>query len=218
MASKPFLVAATLAVIVNAQQPGEYTSEVHPSLSSQKCTARGCTTVKSSVVLDANYRWTHSLGGYDACFPSGPDPTLCPNVTACAANCVLEGVDYASYGIQTSGDALTLNLFTQSGNVTSLSSPRVYLLANNDTYDMFKLLNQEIAFDVDVSKVPCGINGALYLSEMSPTGSASSLNKAGAAYGTGYCDAQCPSQNFVNGVVSLLSSILHNYSNMLTRL
>lgn len=67
---------------------------------------------------------------------------------------------------------------------------------------MFKLMNQEISFDVDISKVPCVINGALYLSEMSPTGSASALNNADAAYGTGYCDAQCPSQNFVNGVVS----------------
>ena len=43
---------------------------------------------------------------------------------------------------------------------------------------------------------------ALYLSEMSPNGSASQLNKSGAAYETGYCDAQCGVANFVNGVLS----------------
>ena len=193
-----------LTTLAAAQQPGAYTPEVHPSLVSKRCTTfGGCVEVNSSIVLDANYRWLHNVGGYDPCVPSGFDPTLCPNVEACAANCALEGVDYPSYGITASGDSLTLNLFVESGNVTSASSPRVYLLSNNETYDVFKLLNQEIAFDVDVSKVPCGINGALYLSEMSPNGSASALNKAGATYGTGYCDAQCPKQNFVNGVVSL---------------
>lgn len=31
---------------------------------------------------------------------------------------------------------------------------------------MFKLLNQEFTFDVDVSQLPCGVNGALYFVEM----------------------------------------------------
>jgi cellulose 1,4-beta-cellobiosidase len=198
------IIVPFLAALVTAQQPGAYTPEVHPSLVSERCTTfGGCVQVNSSVVLDAQYRWLHNVGGYDPCRPSSFDPTLCPDVATCAANCALEGVDYASYGIATSGDALTLNLFTTSGNVTTASSPRVYLLANDNEYDQFKLLNQELTFDVDVSKVPCGINGALYLSEMSANGSASELNQAGATYGTGYCDAQCPSQNFVNGVVSI---------------
>lgn len=59
---------------------------------------------------------------------------------------------------------------------------------------MFRLLNQEFTFDVDISQLPCGVNGALYFVEMDQDGGLSKYpgNKAGAAYGTGYCDAQCP--------------------------
>ncbi|KAF4633191.1 hypothetical protein G7Y89_g4935 [Cudoniella acicularis] len=198
------LAASLLIASVVAQQPGTYTAEVHPKLSSQKCTkAGGCVKVDTSVVLDANYRWLHNVGGYSPCNSGSFDKTYCPDVETCAKNCALEGVDYASYGIHASGDSLTLNLFKKEGNTTSMSSPRVYLMANDTTYDMFRLLNQEIAFDVDVSKVACGINGALYLSEMSATGNSGPLNPAGAAYGTGYCDAQCPNQKFINGVANL---------------
>ena len=35
---------------------------------------------------------------------------------------------------------------------------------------MFHLLNQEFAFDVDVSNLPCGLNGALYFVAMDPDG------------------------------------------------
>ncbi|KAH8654468.1 cellulose 1,4-beta-cellobiosidase precursor [Tricladium varicosporioides] len=200
-------VTSLLLTSALAQQPGAYTPEVHPKLTSQECTkAGGCVNVDTSVVLDANYRWLHNVGGYSPCNSGTFDKTYCPDVETCAKNCALEGVDYASYGIRTSGSSLTLNLFKREGNVTSMSSPRVYLMANETTYDMFKLLNQEISFDVDVSKVACGINGALYLSEMSADGNAGALNPAGAKYGTGYCDAQCPNQKFVNGVANLNST------------
>jgi cellulose 1,4-beta-cellobiosidase len=55
-------------------------------------------------------------------------------------------------------------------------------------------LDKEFTFDVDVSQLPCGLNGALYFVEMVADGGMSQfpLNKAGAQYGTGYCDAQCP--------------------------
>ena len=45
-----------------------------------------------------------------------------------------------------------------------------------------------------MSQLPCGLNGALYFVEMQADGGLSEYpgNKAGAAYGTGYCDAQCP--------------------------
>ena len=65
-------------------------------------------------------------------------------------------------GISTSGDALTLKFLTGS-NVGS----RVYLMDTDDTnYLMFNLKNQEISFDVDVSKLPCGLNGAVYFSQV----------------------------------------------------
>lgn len=70
------------------------------------------------------------------------------------------------------------------------------------TYKKFELLGQEFTFDVDVSKLPCGLNGALYFVPMAADGGMSTTNKAGAKYGTGYCDAQCPRDlKFINGSV-----------------
>jgi cellulose 1,4-beta-cellobiosidase len=192
--------AALLATVVTAQQIGTNTPEVHPLLPSQKCTRfGGCKTQNTSVVLDSQYRWLHATGGYNNCQVNGGwNSTLCPDGATCAENCAVEGVDYGSYGIQVNGSAITMNLFLQNGNTTSLASPRAYLLANDNTYDMFKLLNQEITYDIDVSGVPCGVNGALYLSEMlSDGGYNAKTNPAGAKYGTGYCDAQCPVTPFV---------------------
>lgn len=92
------------------------------------------------------------------------------------------------YGITTSGNALTLKFVTR----TDVGS-RVYLMADDNNYQMFKLKNQEFTFDLDVSNLPCCLNGALYFSLMDADGSkAKYTNKAGAKYGTGYCDAQCP--------------------------
>lgn len=56
---------------------------------------------------------------------------------------------------------------------------------------MFKLKAREFTFDVDVSNLPCGVNGALYFVEMDADGGKSKFptNKGGAKYGTGYCDA-----------------------------
>jgi len=73
---------------------------------------------------------------------------------------------------------------------------------SDSTYMMFKLKNKEFTFDVDVSNLPCGLNGALYFVEMDQDGGLSKFpnNKAGAKYGTGYCDAQCPHDlKFING-------------------
>ena len=76
---------------------------------------------------------------------------------------------------------------------------------NSDSkYELFKVLNQEFTFDVDVSNLPCGLNGALYFSEMDEDGGLSKYptNKAGAKYGTGYCDSQCPTDmKFIAGEV-----------------
>ncbi|TVY31989.1 putative 1,4-beta-D-glucan cellobiohydrolase B, partial [Lachnellula subtilissima] len=203
MASIIFVLATSLIPFVSAQQPGTYTPEVHPTLTSQQCTkAGGCVTVNTSVVLDSNFRWLHNVGGSDSCVSQGFNTSVCADAESCSTDCALEGVDYASFGVKTNGSALTLNLFKTENNVTSQTSPRVYLLADDSTYDMFQLLDREITFDVDMSQAGCGVNGALYLSEMSPTGDEGPLNAAGAKYGTGYCDAQCPSQNYINGVAN----------------
>jgi cellulose 1,4-beta-cellobiosidase len=76
------------------------------------------------------------------------------------------------------------------------------MMQDDSTYQLFKLLGQEFTFDVDVSNLPCGLNGALYFVSMDADGGTSkySTNKAGAKYGTGYCDSQCPRDlKFING-------------------
>ncbi len=57
------LTAFTFAAVVLGQQAGTLTTENHPALSIQQCTATGCTTQQKSVVLDSNWRWTHSTAG-----------------------------------------------------------------------------------------------------------------------------------------------------------
>ena len=85
---------------------------------------------------------------------------------------------------------------------------RVYLLSQDDTtYEMFNLKNQEFTFDVDMSNLPCGLNGALYFVEMDADGGKSRFpsNVAGSRYGTGYCDSQCPQDiKFINGEVRFI--------------
>ena len=73
------------------------------------------------------------------------DSTLCPDPTTCAKNCALDGADYeGTYGIQSSGDSLSLTLKTGS-NVGS----RVYLLGpDGKDYKMFHMKNKEFTFDV----------------------------------------------------------------------
>jgi hypothetical protein len=46
---------------------------------------------------------------------------------------------------------------------------------------MFKLIGNEFTFDVDLSQLPCGLNGALYFVSMPQKGHGT----PGAKYGTG---------------------------------
>ncbi|KAK3067433.1 hypothetical protein LTR53_015709, partial [Teratosphaeriaceae sp. CCFEE 6253] len=138
--------------------------------------------------LDANWRWLHSTSGSTNCYTGNNwDSTLCPDSATCAKNCALDGADYdGTYGIKSDGEALSLQLKVGS-NVGS----RVYLMGKKSAnYELFKLKNREFTFDVDVSNLPCGLNGALYFVEMDRDGGLSeySTNKAGAKYGTGYCE------------------------------
>merc|ERR1711988_515697 len=86
---------------------------------------------------------------------------------------------------------------------------RLFLASDDEHYKKFSLLGQELSFDVDASELPCGINGALYLVEMDADGGKSKYpgNAAGAKFGTGYCDAQCPSDiHFINGEANLVDN------------
>jgi len=199
------LLASSLIGFAAAQKPGA-APEVHPKLTTWECTASdGCVAKDTAVVIDALSHWVHqkddqSLGCGN--WGSGPNATVCPDQETCQENCIMEGVsDYESYGVYTDGGSLKMRLLRDDGSV---SSPRLYLLSPDEkSYEMLQLTGKEFSFDVDVSKLPCGMNGALYLSEMDKHGGQSKLNTGGAAYGTGYCDAQCFTTPFINGVVRI---------------
>ncbi|KAG8977570.1 hypothetical protein FRB90_008759, partial [Tulasnella sp. 427] len=181
---------------VSAQQIGTNTAEVHPALTRYKCTTSGgCVAQAGKVTLDANWRWLHSTSGSTNCYTGNTwNTSLCPDAATCTANCALDGADYSgTYGVSTSGNALTLKFVQPNSNGKNVGS-RLYLMSDDSTYNLFKVMNQEFSFDVDVSQLPCGLNGALYFSEMDADGGLAKYptNKAGAKYGTGYCDSQCP--------------------------
>lgn len=198
------IVAALLGAAA-AQSVGE-SPEIHPKLTTWKCTkSDGCTSQETALVLDSLSHPVHQLDDPSlGCgnWGSGPNETVCPDEATCQKNCVMEGIsDYSKYGVTTDGGVLTMKQLRPDGSVTS---PRVYLLAEDEKkYEMLKLTGNEFTFDVDVSKLPCGMNGALYLSEMEADGGMSELNTGGAAYGTGYCDGQCYTTPFMNGVGNL---------------
>ncbi|KAH7098753.1 glycoside hydrolase family 7 protein [Auriculariales sp. MPI-PUGE-AT-0066] len=198
-----------LLALASAQHIGTAIKEVPLSFPSWKCTKSSsgkskCVKQSTKLVIDAFHRNLHKVGATStSCYTNGSlDPTLCPDAATCAKNCALEGVDYAAAGMKVDGQgSVTLSQQVKNADGTwTTVSPRAYLLAaDGKNYVDLKMLNQELSFDVDISQLVCGMNGAIYFSEMEANGGRSSLNPAGAAYGTGYCDAQCPQLSFING-------------------
>jgi len=196
-----------------AQHAGSIKTERHPPLVVQSCTkAGGCIAKTQSVVLDANWRWVHNVNNYTNCFDGNHwNKAYCPDPETCAASCALEGNDeeYETiYGVKSKGTELKLGYVVREpdGKVGNVGS-RTYLLDTDQKYAMFKLKNREFAFDVDASRLPCGLNGALYFVQMDADGGMDRFpgNKAGAKYGTGYCDAQCPHDlKFISGEANIL--------------
>ncbi|KAF2437757.1 carbohydrate-binding module family 1 protein [Karstenula rhodostoma CBS 690.94] len=188
-----------------AQNPDD-TAEVHPKLTTYKCTkAGGCVAQDTSVVIDWNYHWYHTADWLSCTTSSGAvNTTLCPDQATCAKNCFVQGdTNYTDNGVTTSGDTLTMYQYTKnSDGAYQNASPRLYLLGSDGNYEMLQLNGNELTFTVDLSQLPCGENGALYLGEMDKTGGRSEYNKGGANYGGGYCDAQCPVQNWRNGTIN----------------
>ncbi|EPS41805.1 hypothetical protein H072_4264 [Dactylellina haptotyla CBS 200.50] len=198
------VLVSLLLGLASAQGLAGKTREVHPKVTTYKCTKRGgCKKNTNYVVLDAAihpiYQKSHpSLGCGD--WGSAPNSTVCPDAKTCAKNCLIDGInDYSKKGVVTHDDSIFLDMLKDKDG--SVLSPRIYLLhSDRHKYEMLKLTGQEFAFEVDVSKLPCGMNGALYLSEMNKYGGNNHLNKAGAELGAGYCDAQCFTTPFIDGV------------------
>jgi cellulase len=196
-------LASLLLGVANGQKPGE-AKEVHPKVTTYRCSKKhGCKEATNYIVLDSLAHPVHQVGNDFNCGDWGqkPNATACPTKEACAENCIMEGVpDYSKFGVTTEGSSLRLEQLVDG----KLAAPRVYLLDETEQkYEMLKLTGNEFSFEVDATKLPCGMNSAMYLSEMPADGAKSALNPGGAYYGTGYCDAQCYTTPFINGVVSL---------------
>ncbi|KAI0882938.1 glycoside hydrolase family 7 protein [Annulohypoxylon maeteangense] len=196
-------VSAALLGLASAQQVGKEQSETHPKLSWKKCSGSGsCTATNAEVTIDSNWRWLHSTSGTTNCYDGNEWTSECSSAEDCATKCAIEGADYSkTYGASTSGDALTLKFLTKHDYGTNIGS-RFYLMNGADKYQTFSLKGNEFTFDVDLSTVDCGLNAALYFVAMEEDGGMASYpnNKAGAKYGTGYCDAQCARDlKFVGG-------------------
>lgn len=173
-----FAALSALLGLAASQQVGTSTTETHPKMTWQQCSAGGsCTTKNGEVTIDSNWRWVHDKGGYTNCYTGNAwNTTICADSKKCAANCALDGADYkATYGASTSGNALTLGFVTQgsygklasalscgthakdtadpSRKLASNIGSRLYLMASASKYQMFNLLGNEFTFDVDVSKL-----------------------------------------------------------------
>merc|ERR1711936_236011 len=206
-------------IALAASQRAGSEDELHPALMVSACSfgASGlpeCVAQQKSVVIDANWRWIHDVNSVNCYSGNQWSADLCPDPATCMENCVVEGAstEYAStYGVTTSGDELNLRFVTEGPHGTNVGS-RLYLLdappeTPDGSYQMFRLKNAEFTFDVDVSQLVCGLNGALYFVEMDADGGSARFpqNEAGAKYGTGYCDAQCPHDiKFISGEANVV--------------
>ena len=202
MASSIQLLTFAFLGLTTALTPSSVT-ETHPKLQTWKCTlAGGCVSQNTALVID---ELTHPIHQTNSTLPCATasntlNSTVCPDAATCAKNCAVDGIsDYTKYGVFANGSSVEMH---QVNPHRSVLSPRLYVLGEGgEEYEMLKLTGQELSFDVDSSALPCGMNGALYLSEMAADGGKSALNTAGAKYGSGYCDAQCHNLPVINGVV-----------------
>ena len=127
------LVVALLISVVSAQEIGKHKQEYHPVLNLGFCTnVSGCQKEKKSMSMDANWRWTHNIGGYTNCYTAGRwDSSLCPDPVSCAKNCAIDGVDAkdlkGTYGVTSTGDKLRLNFVTQGQYSKNIGS-RMYMM------------------------------------------------------------------------------------------
>merc|ERR1711963_3908 len=195
-----------ILAVAMAQQAGHLEQEGNPTMTLKECTlADGCTSKQAKLVLDSNWRWVHSTSGYENCYTGNQwNSAICTDPTMCSQNCALEGVSkekYANtYGITEIDGGVKLSFVTEHQYGVNVGS-RLYLMNDDDNYKMFYLKNREFSMDIDVSHLECGMNGAMYFVEMDEQGGKGlGNNQAGAKYGTGYCDAQCPHDiKFING-------------------
>ncbi|KAH9820043.1 family 7 glycoside hydrolase [Melampsora americana] len=214
--SLPNTSLLTLLVTAGLLTSQIYTSSIEsqPRLNYEECTkAAGCKKIEATVTVDIHWRkFPLKENPEISCLENGSwNPKFCPNQDECLKNCEVGGIDnyeeYAGvYNSNQSDNKVNMKFLVSEDKKTKKKNigSRLYHLGQDGQYVLYKLKGQEISFDVDLSRLTCGMNGALYLSEMSSDGG--SNNQAfmntkynGSYYGTGYCDAQCPSDSAFNG-------------------
>jgi cellulose 1,4-beta-cellobiosidase len=198
---------SSLFFAVAAQQAGKLKENYHMPIDIQACSASGCSNEAKTLTIDGNWRWTHSESGSNCYTGDEWDQSLCASPAECAKNCALGGIPSDEWegtlGVHKTTDGVKLDFVTDGPYSKNVGS-RMFVLESESKYKLFKMLNKEISFDIDVSELPCGLNGAIYFVEMEETGDAGVNNAAGAAYGTGYCDGQCPRDiKFVKGTANI---------------
>ncbi|CAE7357939.1 cbhB [Symbiodinium natans] len=157
-------------------------------------------------VLDGRWRWLYTSESKDC-------GSAAVRGAAALERCYLQGLSatrYAeAYGVEVgvpNNRAITMRFATKDANAPSPNyGSRIYL-TDGKGYTLFAPMGGDIAFDVDVSQVPAGMNAAVYLVSMDRYGNLNSvspdgvMNTAGWMRGLGYCDAQCPKDlKFVQG-------------------
>jgi len=193
------------------QQVGTVMDEEHLPLAIGVCSrSGGCSHHLHNVTLDANWRLLHDDNQRRRCFSNGNwDKSLCSDPETCAWSCAVEGVNrdgYESlYGVTLEPhDGIRMRHMARRTH-TAHGSMRLYIMEDESSYKVFKLKNREFAFEVDTSRLPCGLRGSVYFVSMNPDGHMVGGNTAGARFGTGYCDAHCPRDlQFVAGEANIL--------------
>jgi len=193
---------------VMLQSIGDMKENINLPLQLEECTGiEDCTKINTKVTMDQNWRWVHQKNSTDNCYTGNVwDDEVCPDPETCNQNCCVDGIDEAdwngTYGVRSDGFEATLTFVTE-GEYSINVGQRLFLLdESEEEYQIFYMKNREFTMDVDVSQIGCGLNGAVYFVEMDHDGGKSKYpaNEAGAAYGTGYCDAQCPHDlKFISG-------------------
>jgi cellulose 1,4-beta-cellobiosidase len=195
----PLLVAG-----VAAQQAGSINKNDLMPFPVGECNAAGeCkTNTKTKLSLDSNWRWTHEKDGSENCYTSNEWKTKGGDVACkdgatktCAKECAVGAWPKDQwekpYGVNKTKTGVDLGYVTQ-GPYSMNVGTRLFITEDGE-YKQFNLIGQEVSVTVDMSKTECGLNGAIYFVEMDKKGDLGvGDNNAGAEYGTGYCDAQCP--------------------------
>ena len=120
--------------------------------------------------MDSNWRWTHKVGETSNCYTDETwDASACPDGETCARNCATGAVDQqtweGTYGVKQNGNGLDLGFVTHGPFSVNVGS-RSYVMEDTKEYKLFRMLEKEISFDVDLSQMPCGTNAAIYFFEM----------------------------------------------------